>query len=396
MFGTLALFLTLAQPAYREQFPLPDATIPAGLGVNVHFIEPGDNLHRIAEAGFKWIRTDFSWSRVERTRGEYDFSRYDKLLSGLSENHLRAILILDYGNPLYQEGAPRSEEARAAFVRWAHASLQHFRHRGIVWEMYNEPNGKFWKPAPNAAEYATLAKEVGQEIRANEPDEWFIGPSVTGIDLKFLKSCFSAGLLDYWDAVSVHPYRGHRPETVLGDYAALKGRIAEFAGGKSIPIICSEWGYPDSQYSEETQADFLAREYLCGLMADVPITIWYDWTNDAYDPAAPDESHFGVVDRDLGEKEPLRVVRALTQALRGWKLAAVVSDKPYLYLLKFSRGGEVKYLAWCWDANMETFHMPSGSYTVTPLGGEPYSAEADGAGLRIELGPRPVVLMGER
>lgn len=361
--------------------------------MNVHFVEPGDNLKRIADAGFKWIRTDFSWTSIEKTQGEYDFHAYDDLVAGLRENHMHAILVLDYGNPLYEEGAPRSKEARAAFVRWVHASLQHFRHDGIVWEMYNEPNIRFWRPKPNAAEYAKLATEVGEEIRANEPGEWYIGPALSGMDFDFLKKCFDAGLLRYWDAVSVHPYRGHRPETVLEDYGKLRGLIEEAAPeGRNIPILCGEWGYPDSQVSEETQAAYLAREYLCSLMAHVPITIWYDWSDDAYDPNAPDESHFGVVGHDGGDKLGLRVIASLTRALKGWSYAETLSDKPYLYLLRFEKDGRSKFVAWCWDEHMETFPVPEGTYSVMPLGREATEATADGEGMRLDLGPLPVVL----
>lgn len=34
------------------------------------------------------------------------------------------------------------------FAHWAAAAAQHFRGRGILWEMYNEPNIRFWRPEP--------------------------------------------------------------------------------------------------------------------------------------------------------------------------------------------------------------------------------------------------------
>lgn len=390
MIAAIAALTLLSQTAYREQFPLPGQTVPAGLGVNIHFLEPDNQLARIYEAGFRWIRTDFSWQRIETGQGQYDFAAYDRLLAGLRANHMRAILILDYGNPIYGEGSPRTPEMRRAFVHWVHASLQHFRRQGIVWEMYNEPNIKFWKPVPNVNEYAALAKEVGQEIRQNEPDEWFIGPAVSAIDFKYIKGCLDAGLLQYWDALSVHPYTGHKPETVLESYGTLKKMIDDAAPeGKSIPIICSEWGYPDSQTTEETQADFLARAYLTNLMAHVPIDIWYDWSDDPYDANAPDESHFGVVDRGLGNKQGFVIVKALTSALKGWRLAQVLSSQPYLYLVRFTKGDSAKYVAWAWADHQEALHVPDGHYTVTPLNGESFAADSAGSVLKIRVGPRP-------
>src|ERR1043166_6185602 len=77
----------------------PDAaTVEESLGVNVHFIDPQPGeVKMIAEAGFRWIRTDFIWEVTEREQGRYDFSAYDRLLKQLDDFHIRALFILDYG-----------------------------------------------------------------------------------------------------------------------------------------------------------------------------------------------------------------------------------------------------------------------------------------------------------
>ena len=41
-----------------------------------------------------------------------------------------------------------------------------------------------------------------------------VGPACSTMDFKFLEACFKGGLLDYWSAVTVHPYRQTAPETV--------------------------------------------------------------------------------------------------------------------------------------------------------------------------------------
>jgi hypothetical protein len=95
------------------------------------------------------------------------------------------LFILDYGNPLYGEGAPRTDEARNAFARWAVAAARHFANRGVMWEVYNEPNnGMFWQPT-NASEYALLAITVGKAFRASVPNEKLMGPAVSEMDLSF-------------------------------------------------------------------------------------------------------------------------------------------------------------------------------------------------------------------
>src|ERR1051326_5088148 len=231
--------------------------ISDAFGVNVHFIDPDPaEIKMIADAGFRWIRADFIWELTERERGKYDFALYERLLARLETDHLRALFILDYGNPLYTQGkSVRSDEARAAFTRWAVAAARHFSGRGIVWGVFNEPNNSmFWPPRPDAREYVALAMQVGRAFKRELPNETIIGPA-TGVDFNFLKACFEAGLLNQWSAVSIHPYRQTDPETVAGDYALLRETMDRYRiltsrdsvrlneGARTPNIISGEWGY---------------------------------------------------------------------------------------------------------------------------------------------------------
>ncbi len=192
---------------------LPSLVVPDGLGVNIHFTDPGaGEMEMLAGAGFRWVRMDFAWDATEREKCRYDFSAYDRLLATLDAYKIRAVLIFDYSNRHYDGGlSPASDEGRTAFARWAAAAARHFRNRGVLWEMYNEPNIGFWKPKPDAMQYVKLALAVGKALHEAEPGELFIGPASSEIALPFLEECFKGGLLDYWSAVSVHPYRQSGP-----------------------------------------------------------------------------------------------------------------------------------------------------------------------------------------
>ena len=205
--------------------------IQTGLGVNIHFTDPQPGeVKMIADAGFRWVRMDFKWDATERERGRYDFAEYDRLMKALDEYKIHALFILDYGNPLYDNGAPpRTAETRQAFARWAVAAAKHFSNRGVIWEIYNEPNiPLFWPPRPNVSEYVELALAVGRAFRSEVPDEKLIGPAVSEMDFSFLEACFKAGLLDYWSAVSVHPYRQTDPETAVPEYCRLRKLIEAY------------------------------------------------------------------------------------------------------------------------------------------------------------------------
>lgn len=73
-----------------------------------------------------------------------------------------------------------------------------------------------------ARRYAQLAAAVGQLFRTKYPNEVLSGPSISWIGcwhtsgaLDFLDRALNHSLLANIDAVSVHPYRGGLPETVL-------------------------------------------------------------------------------------------------------------------------------------------------------------------------------------
>src|SRR5215469_9933595 len=43
------------------------STIPAGMGINIHFVEPQQrDIERIATAHFAFVRLDFPWADIER------------------------------------------------------------------------------------------------------------------------------------------------------------------------------------------------------------------------------------------------------------------------------------------------------------------------------------------
>ncbi len=310
----------LALP-YRQRYPLPQPGVPQSLGVNIHFTTPRPGEMRLlAKEGFKWIRTDFSWQGTERTAGVYDFSAYDVLMRNLKRYGIRPIFIFDYGNDLYQAGSPTTPTAINAFCKWVRAAVTHFREDGVVWEMWNEPNIGFWKPKPDVQQYINLAKAVGTTIRTSQPQEWFIGPGVSGMDLGFIETCFKQGLLSSWDAVSFHPYRDSNPESAARDYKAVAALIHHYAPtDKQVPMLASEWGYSELYPGMNTnrQARFAVREFLTNISNSLVLTIWYDWHDDGVDAHDP-EDHFGTVTVNYQPKPVYTAIQTLAKTLHGF------------------------------------------------------------------------------
>jgi hypothetical protein len=382
-----ALFLTASTLLAGD---LPDLTFPAGVGVNIHFTRGHEkDLDMIAAAGFKFIRMDFAWGGIERKKGEYDWSAYDELTSNLEKHGMRAIYILDYSNGLWENSvsstnpithkpqrdtaSPQQPESVAAFARWAAASAKHFQGRRIVWEIWNEPNIFFWKPKPNADQYATLAMATCKAVRQADPRATIIAPATSTVPLPFIETLFKAGALEYLDAVSVHPYRGPNkaPETAIDDYKKLRELIERYAPAarkEKIPIISGEWGY--STFTKgvtlEKQAAFIARQQMANVLYGVPLSIWYDWKNDGQDPNE-NEHNFGTVTPDLQPKPAYMSIQTMTRELSGYHIVRRIdtgNDKDFVVLCANANGAQ-KVAAWTLtEAHPAKIEAPNLSLTL--------------------------------
>jgi hypothetical protein len=389
------LLSLIALPTSLFAAELPPPVIPAGVGVNIHFTRGREaDLDMIAAAGFKFVRMDFTWQGIERKKGEYDWSAYDELTANLEKRGLRALYILDYSNPLYEEAititdkrtkkerrdtaSPQRPESVEAFARWAGAAAKRFRGRRIIWEIWNEPNISFWKPKPDVNQYIALALATCKAVRAADPKATIVAPASSGFPWEFFEAMFASGLLKYLDAVSVHPYRPYSrpPETAASDYAKLRGLIAKHApaGKKNLLILSGEWGYATHEkgVSPETQAAFIVRQQLANLLNGVPLSIWYDWKNDGTDPAY-NEHNFGTVTHDLKPKPSYLALQAMTRELSGYRIARrlkTASEDDYV-LRCVNKAGQEKLTAW----------------TL----GDPHALDLDlpPHRLKLELGPAP-------
>jgi len=409
---TLALLLSAARCTCA---PVDlDGTIPGSIGVNVHFVDPRPGeMEMLASAGVRWVRMDFSWDSTEGAAGQYDFSAYDRLVTTLESYKISPYFILDYTNKLYDNGlSPYTEEGRQAFAKWASAAVEHFEGRGIIWEMYNEPNFRFWRPKPNVHDYILLALEVGEAIRAVAPHEAYVGPATSLVDFSFLAACFKAGLLNYWSGVSVHPYRQRDPESVAEEFHTLQHVIAAFfPSGKPVPVIAGEWGYSSTWnwkgMDEAKQGKLLPREYLSNLALGVPLTIWYDWHDDSANLQDP-ESHFGIVhfpyaaDAHLvySPKPAYLALKTLTGVLNGYRFTRRLpvggADD---FVLLFSKGVNYRIAAWTTSASARTATIPDlqGQFSITDHLGQSFKpVSAQKGKLEITLTDAPQYLVGVR
>lgn len=332
------------------------APFPEGLGVSTYY-ENQNELNTISDAGFDVIRADLYWSWIEEKKGVYNFevNNYDTLIDSLLKKDIKPYMVLAYSNKLYgEDGASiKTEAGKNGFIKYVDVVTKRYAGKGIIWEIYNEPNG-FWGDA-YSKEYAELAIESAKVIRKNDPTGYIVAPALAGTSpesFNYLERVFKEGILEYIDAVSVHPYRSWEPESAWYEYDVLRKLIKEYTD-KDLEIVNGEWGYSTTQgwwdlyLTEKQQASYLVRMFLTDKMNDVPISVWYNWKDNSSD-VNNSEHNFGVMEEDLEPKDAYYAMDNFDSILSGYTYKERIdigNDDDYLVEFVNSNNKKV-YVAW--------------------------------------------------
>jgi|GEM_PF-3092094 len=391
-------------PTGTPNVQLPDFVIPNGLGVNVHFLvgQPWE-LDAIEEAGFGLARADAYWYEIEPSKGVYDFSATDIFVKSLTQRNIQAMFLLSSGNPLYDDGlAPHTEEGRLAFARFAGALAERYAGRGIIWDLWGEPNGEWsWKPGPNVQDYASFALEVISSIRQADPSAIIVGPGICCFEEPnswyFYEELGRQGLFNQFDAVGIHSYNYPvlAPEQVPTLYDHLRKIVDTYSPERNIPIINNEYGYSTGWpgIDETRQAEYLARSWLINQANGVNLSLWYDWKDDGPDKNDP-EDNFGLNDVNGRPKPAYMAAKTLMHTLKGYHFdRRISSSNDAAYLLLFSNGEESILVAWT-SGTTHPISLPlTGDVSiVSMLGGESMLA-GNPQGLTIMLNSSPQYIM---
>lgn len=404
----------------------PPETFDASVGVNVWATPPGAReLSSIGRTGVGWVRTADARAATQGADGALDFTKYDALLDGLAERGLRAMVILGNGEGEIVGPPPSTREERSAFIEWALAMVDRYAGRGVLWEIWNEPNEEaYWGGRPAVDEYVELALEVCDAIKKAHPAEVLIGPGLAPnwkttpptIDTQFLEACFAAGLLEYWDSVSIHPYlfTFAAPEAMGAEYARLRAIIDLYApAGKEVGIISSELGVPSDAWpglDEATAARLLPRQWLSHQAYGIRLSIWYCWEDLPTDPGDPDAwaAHCGLVrtrrtcseDPDPVPKPAYHAALTVASILSGHRFVRRLPvGGPDDWVLEFEGEDGVRLAAWTTASEGHDVVLPGlpGRFRVTGhLGEDLGTIDADCSGVTVTLSEDVRYLAPER
>ena len=177
----------------------------AHVGVGEEWNQIPKNLLLMKDAGIVWVRADFSWSGVERSKGKWTFDHLDKVVDETNKLGMRLLPILDYdvswASPAYKH--------LDQWLEYVKRVVERYRDRIQYWEVWNEENlTGFWHDDPDAANYATLLKETYKTIKAIDPDLVVVYGGLAGVPADFFAKSLDAGAGEFFDVVNIHPYRG--------------------------------------------------------------------------------------------------------------------------------------------------------------------------------------------
>lgn len=334
-----------------------------GFGVCTHFGRADWDIDRLValmkRMGVSVVRDEIYWSNVETEKGRYAIpERAERWLKAVSEAGIKVILILSYGNKLYESAEYPSGTDPEAFARFAAFMVRTLKSRGIVvaYEIWNEPNnfhfqkgyGGVWNGSNNSPwveKFSRFVATVSAAIKKEDPSVPVITgggvPPATVWMLRRFPECFQQV-----DGLTEHPYGYRNPSetiafggkaneerdgvSVADDQRSLLSLLSTLReeGRKSqnreMPLYITEIGYSTYReqkktslyagFSESAQAAYHARSLVMGLASGARFWCLYDLFSDGNDSQEP-EHNFGLVRRDYSPKPVVGAVERVARLL---------------------------------------------------------------------------------
>jgi hypothetical protein len=314
-------------------------------GGNIQNLAPADlqrELDLYATGGAGWVRIDVNWSVIQRAGpSSYDWAPFDRVVKEASARGLHVLATPLYTpawaraagtDPLY----PPSELAR--YAAFCSAAAAHFAPLGVHdWEIWNEPNRGFWKPAPDPARYTAMLKLAYPAIKAQDPSAFVVSGGLSpygsygesGRDgmnpLTFLEKMYAAGAAGSFDALGWHPYNfgglDFHPWSAWSQVTDTKPSarslmVAHGDGDKSI--WGTEFGAPTGSagpaVSEASQARMVTDAYAqWKRLSFAGPLFWYSFRDAGTNPGDV-EQNFGLLRHDFSPKPSFAAYQASARA----------------------------------------------------------------------------------
>lgn len=364
---------TLAPPV------APDALrADSPFGINTAF-NPGmadleARLEAMQRAGIKWGRQDFTWRRIERSRGEYDWAGYDALVETCRRHGLLLFGNLTYHPPFYDM---KTAEGVAAYAAFARAAVRRYAGRVDDWQIWNEPNLGYL--GGDVEHYARLLTAAGRAIHDTNPKARVLAMNMAFCDVLWASNVMQRVPNDAFDIVCFHPYRNPNAPEDRFDWWVLDQYVKRFHPalttnyplvrmsfleqtdeliramehfGKPKPLwvteICFNTHMHPYGVSELRSADLLVRFYVQAIASrKIEKVFWWtlkDGGGQQFDAA----EMVGLMRADLSPKYAYQVYAVMTRLLEGKRWVRNDAFGPDVFACVFTdaAAGEDTIVAW--------------------------------------------------
>lgn len=333
-----------ARNTVDKSAPSPVAN-PYGIaaGGNLHNLSP-DELARELDvyraAGARWIRIDINWEVIQAGGpSSYNWEPFDRIVRASTDHGLRILAGILYTPAWARPGTASgvyppadlgnyAEFCRAAVSRYAPMGVHH-------WEVWNEPNRGFWKPAADPVRYTQMLRLAYSAIKHEDAQAFVVSAGLSpygaygqsdgeGMNpLTFLERMYKAGAAGSFDALGWHPYEWgvgvrYHPMSAWSQVVdtPTNARSIMVANGDGRKQIWgTEYGAPSgATMPEEAQAGLLRSAYEEWGQRDWAGPLFWYSARDAGTNPRDREHNFGLVHRDFSPKPSLSAYRALAHA----------------------------------------------------------------------------------
>ena len=408
-----------------------------GIGACTHMAQ-GRNQQQTcaaaADARLPIVRDEINWWTVEPVKGKLSLPERASWTETAAENGIKSLVVLTYGNPIYdfgiasqadldaggardcvmpvRDGNPETtadDEYFDAYIRYVDFVSKSLAGKVEAYEIWNEPDIKgFNTKDATGADYAELLKAAYTTIKQNDPDVTVLGGSIA-LHTEFIDAMMKAGAGEYMDGLSVHYYLSKsapekRARERLDKYRDV---IVKYGYGE-MPVWLTETGWANSNVDEQTQAQYIIRNavFYDEFLLDYGIEgqyFSYELQNSSITSADLNtqeyENTLGLYRNDFTPKIAAEAVKTFNALTAGKKLTELKQTKygffyqKSAYVATYSQSGQTVYAIWAESDFDLKIDLPDAHTTIYDMQGNVIEDNVQSGTKRISASPSPVYVV---
>lgn len=380
------------------------------------------------------VRDEVHWWTVEPVKGQLSLPERSRWTESATQNGIKSLVVLSYGNPIYDFGKATQAELDAggfrdcvmpvrdgnpettaddeyfdAYIRYIDFVSKSLAGKVAAYEIWNEPDIKgFNTKDATGTDYAQLLKAAYQTIKNNDPDVPVLGGAIA-YRTDFMDEMMKADAGEYMDGLSVHYYLGKNgPEKRARERLDKYRDVLVKYGYDKMPIWVTETGWANSNVDEQTQAQYIVRNaiFYDEFLLDYGIDGQY-FTYELQDSSITSdvlggieyENSLGLYKNDFTPKVAANAVKTFNSLTAGKKLTSLEKTRYGLFYQKsaytatYSQSGKTVYVIWAESQLNMDITLPDTQITVYDMQGNVIEENVQGGVKRISATASPIYIV---